>query len=145
MAYSLVAVKPNLKKADLDSPIFCKTGQPPPGSSNSRTINCQNATMDLFAAKLLNAAPGLNWPIVDATGLEGRWDFALEYQPNPPIAFAARGGNAAPDAPTPMAVDPNGSLTIFEAVQKLGLKLEARKRQLPVIVVDYLEQKPTEN
>jgi len=53
-------------------------------------------------------------------------------------APAARGEDAAPD--------PSGVLTIFEAVEKqLGLKLEKQKRTMPVIVIDHIEQKPTEN
>ena len=41
------------------------------------------------------------------------------------------------------ASDPGTS--IFESVQKLGLKLEARKSPLDNIVVDHLEKTPTEN
>ena len=42
--------------------------------------------------------------------------------------------------------EPTGALTLFEAVEKqLGLKLEMRKRSMSVIVIDHLEQKPTEN
>ena len=44
------------------------------------------------------------------------------------------------------ASDPNGSVTLFEAIEKqLGLKLEATKRPVPVFVIDHAEQKPTEN
>jgi uncharacterized protein (TIGR03435 family) len=44
------------------------------------------------------------------------------------------------------AADPSGGLTIFEAVEKqLGLKLEKRKRTVEMVVIDHLEQKPTEN
>jgi uncharacterized protein (TIGR03435 family) len=42
--------------------------------------------------------------------------------------------------------DPNGSLTLPEAMQKqLGLKLEMEKRPLPVLVVDHVEDRPSEN
>ena len=43
------------------------------------------------------------------------------------------------------ATDPDGRLTVFEALDKLGLKLEARKMPMPVLVIDRMEQKPTEN
>ena len=44
------------------------------------------------------------------------------------------------------ASDPTGALTIFEAVEKqLGLKLVAHKWNMPVTVIDHLEQKPTDN
>jgi len=36
--------------------------------------------------------------------------------------------------------------TIFESIEKqLGLKLETQKKQVPVIVIDKLQQKPTDN
>jgi uncharacterized protein (TIGR03435 family) len=45
------------------------------------------------------------------------------------------------------ASDPiGGGASVFDAVEKqLGLKLEARKRTLPVFVIDYIEEKPTDN
>jgi uncharacterized protein (TIGR03435 family) len=58
-----------------------------------------------------------------------------------------RGGNAGQsESAAPMASDPSGGLSIFEAIEKqLGLKLETQKRPLPVVVIDHLEQKPTDN
>jgi uncharacterized protein (TIGR03435 family) len=55
-------------------------------------------------------------------------------------------GAPSPDGVTPAASEPNGAVTLFEAVEKqLGLKLEAQKRPVPVLVIDHVEQKPTEN
>jgi uncharacterized protein (TIGR03435 family) len=45
----------------------------------------------------------------------------------------------------PIASDPSSGMTLFEAIEKVGLKLEKRKREMPVIVIDHIEQKPTEN
>jgi uncharacterized protein (TIGR03435 family) len=58
-----------------------------------------------------------------------------------------RGGDAgAAEGGMPAATEPTGVLSIFEAMEKqLGLKLEMHKRPMPVIVIDHLEQKPTEN
>jgi uncharacterized protein (TIGR03435 family) len=37
-------------------------------------------------------------------------------------------------------------LSLFDAVNKqLGLKLEMRKRPMPVLVIDRIEEKPTDN
>ena len=69
---------------------------------------------------------------------------------------AVGGGDGPPPPPPPgmmgagaavgSASEPVDSLTIFEALEKqLGLKLEKQKRNAPVIVIDHLEQKPTEN
>jgi uncharacterized protein (TIGR03435 family) len=150
-AYTLVAVKPKMKKADPDSRTFCKSANAPPNAPpGSQMITCQNATMAQFADRLLNMGPGLNWPVEDATEIEGGWDFTLTYT-RPQIIFngpaGGRGGDAGPaGAAIPTAADPSMGLTLFEAIEReLGLKLETRKRTLPVIVIDHLEQKPTEN
>ena len=46
----------------------------------------------------------------------------------------------------PSASNPTGGYTLFEAIEKqLGLKLEKQKRTMPVIVIDSMEQKPTDN
>ena len=78
----------------------------------------------------------LGRPILDKTGLEGLFDFKLHWTP-PPIA--APGIPAGPDA----ASDPSG-VSIFTAIQELGLKLEAAKAPLEVLVIESV-QRPTEN
>jgi uncharacterized protein (TIGR03435 family) len=148
-AYALAAAKPKLKKADPNSRSYCRTSNAPPGAPpGSRILTCQNATMELFAERLQNASPALAWPIRDATGLEGGWDLSLMFNPRPMMGMprAPMGDAGAANAPVPAASDPSGTYTIFEAMEKqLGLKLEKEKRSLPVIVIDHLEQKPTEN
>ena len=68
-----------------------------------------------------------------------------------PLGLQFRGQRLTPGAQfdpnaTSGATDPNGSLTLLEALQKqLGLKLEMGKRPLPVLVIDHVEDKPTEN
>jgi len=43
-------------------------------------------------------------------------------------------------------IDADGGLTPFEAVDRqLGFKLEPQKCPMPVLVIDHVEQKPTEN
>jgi uncharacterized protein (TIGR03435 family) len=55
-------------------------------------------------------------------------------------------GPAPPPGNTPEASDPTGALTLPEALSsQLGLKLEMQKRPLPVLVIDHVERKPTEN
>ena len=150
-AYSLIAAKPKLKKADPDSRIFCRRGQAAPGSPpGSQTVTCQNATMALFVEQL-QGTPGLNWPVLDATGLEGAWDFSLTYSIFP-AALLNAGGRGGPSGGEPQsgalpsASDPSGGYTIFEAIEKqLGLRLKAEKRNEKVIIVDHMETTPTEN
>jgi len=148
-AYSLVPAKPKMKKADPASRTYCKYGNAPAGAApGSQVLNCQNITMAQFADRLQNMVPELNWPVLDATGIEGAWDFALTFSRSAGMMMAAgRGGDAGQlGAGMPAASDPSGGYTIFEAVEKqLGLKLEMQKRSMPVFVIDHIEQKPTDN
>jgi uncharacterized protein (TIGR03435 family) len=153
-AYSLVAGKPKMKKADPASRTFCKSPNAPAGAPpGSRVLACQNITMAQFAERLQNMAPELSWPVLDATGLEGGWDFTLTFSQNFAFMNAAYVNAAGRSVDTgqagagaPAASDPSGGYTLFEAVEKqLGLKLETQKRPMPVIAIDHLEQKPTEN
>jgi uncharacterized protein (TIGR03435 family) len=55
------------------------------------------------------------------------------------------GGGAAGGAGTE-ASEPSGGLSLLDAVVKqLGLKLEQQKRPTPVLVIDRVERKPTDN
>ena len=71
--------------------------------------------------------------VVDKTGLSGNYDLTLTYTPE----------QASPDATAP-AIDPNGP-SIFTAVQEqLGLKLDAQRGPVKVLVVDSA-QRPVED
>jgi uncharacterized protein (TIGR03435 family) len=161
-AYTLVAVKPKMKKADPASRTKYKEGPGADGKDPrdktpilSRLVTCQNMTMARFAEKLKDIAPGyIHSPVLDATGLEGGYDFTLSFSAagltRAPVG-GAPGLGPAPPGSTPgdsgvAASDPNGAVTLFEAIEKqLGLKLEATKRPVSVLVIDHAEQKPTEN
>ena len=138
-AYTLVAVKPKMKKADPESRTHCirsngAAGSPP----GTQVFTCQNTTMAQFADLLRNQGPGLSWPVLDSTSLAGGWDFTLTFSPVPNAGPGAGDAGAAPD--------PTGGFTLFEAIERqLGLKLEMQKRPMPVTVIDHLEEKPTEN
>jgi uncharacterized protein (TIGR03435 family) len=114
-----------------------------------RLITCQNMTMARFADMLQGLAPGyIHAPVVDATGLDGAWDFTLSFSP----AGAKNGGGGRDGAPSGAAgganaaSDPNGALSLLDALPKqLGLKLEQTKRPVQVLVIDHIEQKPTDN
>jgi len=160
-AYTLIAVKPKMKKADPATRTRCKEGPGPDGKDPrdktpilSRLFACQGITMAQFADKLKTIGAGyIRTPVADATGLEGTYDFTLNFSVMGIAQIAGRGGRGGEPSPfTPSAdpsaavSDPNGALTLFEAIEKqLGLKLEAQKRPVPVLVIDHIEQKPIEN
>lgn len=84
---------------------------------------CQNVTMAELARQLPGLSRiGIDRPVVDKTGLDGTWDFHLDVQ------VASVNIGAVPEGPT-----------IFDAFDQLGLKLEARKVPLPVLLVDRIE------
>ncbi|HEY1753783.1 MAG TPA: TIGR03435 family protein [Bryobacteraceae bacterium] len=156
-AYTLLAPgKPKLQKtADPLVRTGCKEGPGPDGKDPrvanpilSRLITCQNITMAQFADMLPRLAGGyVRSEVLDATGLDGAYDFTLSFSANGIAQFVAQvqsGGAAAGGSAA--ASDPGGGLSLSDAVSKqLGLKLEIQKRPLPVVVVDHIEEKPSDN
>ena len=155
-AYTLVAVKPKLKKADPSSRTGCKLGNAPVvanfGSFSVPTllVTCKNITMAQFADQLqMIAGAYVRYPVLDATGIIGAWDFTFSFTAIPPNQLAGMRGAPPAALPAETAVaasDPVGGTSVFDAVEKqLGLKLEAQKRPYPVFVIDHIEEKPTDN
>jgi uncharacterized protein (TIGR03435 family) len=100
-------------------------------------LTVRNATMGNLVHLMQSAV--LDRPVVDQTGLEGKWDFNLKWTPDE-SQFAGMGIKVPPpsdaaDAPPPL----------FTAIQEqIGLKLESGKAPVPVLVLDHLE-KPSPN
>jgi uncharacterized protein (TIGR03435 family) len=154
-AYTLTAMNPKVKKADPTNRTGCKEGPGPDGKDPrvanpilGRLMSCSNMTMAQFAEALQQQAGGYIFsPVKDATGLEGAFDFTLSFSPaglvNPGgdnTALPRPAGDATP------ATDPSGALSLFDAISKqLGLKLEKQKRMAPVLVIDHIDEKPTDN
>jgi uncharacterized protein (TIGR03435 family) len=149
-AYTLVAAKPKLKKADPSGRTGCKSassgGVVSLGGSlplPSTQVTCQNMTMAQFADQLqIIAASYLRRPVVEATGLEGAWDFSFTFT-SINVAQLANLRAANPfgnPAEAAGASDPIGGTTLFDALEKqLGLKLEQQKRPYPVFVIENME------
>ncbi|MGA2880786.1 MAG: TIGR03435 family protein [Bryobacteraceae bacterium] len=97
----------------------------------------RNATMADFAGVMQTAV--LDRPVVDQTGLPGRYDFLLTWTPDE-TQFGGLGIKVPP--PTDKADAPPDLFTAIQ--QELGLKLESTKAPVEVLVVDKVE-KPTEN
>ena len=77
----------------------------------------------------------LDKPVVDQTGLTGRYDFQLRFTPDA-IQLANFGGLGPANA-----ADPNPPPDIFTAFeQQLGLKLQATKAVVDVMVIDRIER-----
>jgi uncharacterized protein (TIGR03435 family) len=157
-AYTLIAVKPKLTPADPLSRTRCKEGPGPDGKDPrvanpvlNRLLSCQNMNMAQIGDELQRVAPGYIYsPVLDATGIKGSWDFTLSFSSADLTKGGGGNGGPPPAVPTTGASattsDPNGALSLFDAVNKeLGLKLEKQRRPVPVLVIDHIEEKPTEN
>jgi uncharacterized protein (TIGR03435 family) len=146
-AYSLVAVKPKLAKADPSNRTGCARQNPAGSPGLGVRLVCQNITMAQLAEQLQGLeAARISYPVLDATGLEGAWDLTLNYSVvlNAGALFSAKAGD--PGATPREASDPTGAVSFTDAIEKqLGLKLEMRKRPEPVLVLDRIEEKPTDN
>lgn len=91
-----------------------------------------NTTMGEFSKAMMYV---LDKPVVDQTGLEGRWDFVVKWTPDV-SQFTAIGARIPPPGDNPNALP-----GLFTAIQEqIGLKLEAVKAPADVLVVDHAER-----
>jgi uncharacterized protein (TIGR03435 family) len=89
----------------------------------------RNVTM-ASVADILPSLAGLGRPVLDQTGLSGRFDFVVEWAPesNGPLPPNA---DAQPDSQGP---------TFLEALgEQLGLKLKSTRGPVQALVVDHVE------
>jgi uncharacterized protein (TIGR03435 family) len=70
----------------------------------------------------------LGEPVIDQTGIAGHYDFRLRFD----------------DSDTTGAATATGIGSVFSAVREIGLKLEAKKLPVEVLVIDSVEP-PSEN
>jgi len=135
--YALVVAKggPKLKENPGTAGGRQGIGMRPGGQANGTA-----APLALLANLLSNV---LSRPVIDRTGLTGKYDFELKWTPDAGQEIGPPGG-LPPGVVPPPPPDPNGP-TIFTALQEqLGLRLESAKGPMEMIVVDRVE-KPSEN
>jgi uncharacterized protein (TIGR03435 family) len=94
------------------------------------------APLSLLAIQL---SQQLGYSVIDKTGLSGNYDFKLAWTPDAPAP-----GGRADGSSLPSPSDSSGP-SIFTAIREdLGLRLQAAKGPVEVIVIDHVE-KPKEN
>jgi uncharacterized protein (TIGR03435 family) len=156
--YALIVAKDGLKmkptKPDQDAP---ETDAPPAGDTpipgngqqprmgrhmlmmNPGHLESTGTSLDMLAHILSRQ---LSRTVVDKTGLAGEYDFTLDYTPdNMPMP-----PHGAPeDGAKSQTQSDQGGPSLFTAVEEqLGLKLQATKGMVDVIVIDHIDL-PTEN
>lgn len=159
--YAMVVAKggPKLKPAEKEAaPVGNQIGDPgkggmPPRGNMMIQVDGAAAHLKAPAATLPNLAEMLSRfserPVVDMTGIQGQYDFDLVFSPETmggmpggrPGPMPPPGGGQHPTADAP--AESAGS--IYESVQRYGLKLEPRKAPMEVVIVDQIEKTPTEN
>lgn len=100
-------------------------------------LGVRNANMGDFCGLLQNAV--LDRPVIDQSGLTGRFDFQLKWTPDD-SQFAGMGAKIPP--PTDAADAPPNLYTAIQ--EQIGLKLDATRAPADVIIVDHVE-KPSAN
>lgn len=105
------------------------------GGRGPGSIGVRNATMEQFAGFL--QARIVDRPVVDKTGLTGKYDFTLTWRPD-------NLDSQPPNAP-PLPADIESRPDIFGAMQEqLGLRFQPERTAVEVLVVDKAA-KPSEN
>jgi uncharacterized protein (TIGR03435 family) len=94
-------------------------------------LGSRNTTLDLIA-KSLPSLGQLGRPLIDRTGLTGRYDFTLTWALNP-------GGSLPPESEALQAP------SFLEALkEQLGMRIEAAKLPIQTLVIEHVER-PSEN
>ncbi len=101
-------------------------------SSDGETMKCEwtQTSIGVLTNRIENLLrPGkVDIPVVDRTGISGKFDFNLEF----PVIRS-----------TSDLIDIVTNLS--DALRKVGLQLESIKLSVPVVVIDHLERNPTPN
>jgi uncharacterized protein (TIGR03435 family) len=125
--YALTEAKGGAKLQTAAQPQAPYTFSAKPGHASGSSLS-----LPAFADRLGRPVFQLDRQVVDLTGLKGLFDLTLDWGPQ-----STQVENQTDSVPGP---------SIFTALQEqLGLKLEARKVPLEVLVVDFAEKAPTEN
>jgi bla regulator protein blaR1 len=120
-------------------PAMCHVTGMKPASPGLLLVASRDTTMELLAGMVQtngSTAGELEEPVVDRTGLNGTFDYSIEYggalgPVQPP----------EPDAPPPESTGP----TFLQALRdQLGLKLAPSRAPIRTISIDHVE-KPSEN
>jgi uncharacterized protein (TIGR03435 family) len=98
-------------------------------------ITAQGVTTANLAGELTQM---LGHPVTDRTGLAAAYDFKLQFTPDDRLQAP---GGAAPNERPGLPLSDSDEPSLFAAIQEqLGLKLEAGKGPVEIIVIDHVER-----
>jgi len=112
---------------------------------NNGKFEIKKVNMDMLARQLERY---VDRPIVDMTDLKGNYDLTVAVTPEDYqtmlIRAAVNAGMVLP--PQVLQLLDSGSIaSLIDGLQQLGLKMEARKAPLDLLVIDQMSKTPTEN
>jgi uncharacterized protein (TIGR03435 family) len=118
-------------------PPQCGTAGGFQGTTEGTWFGSRNTTMGLLAQDIYAQASRLgelDKPVVDQTGLEGKFDYILEL----PAGMIS----LVPKPPNPD--EPSGTRFLNAVREQLGLKLERSRGEIRALMIDHIER-PSEN
>jgi len=119
------------------------------GSSFSFSENKFEAKRLTMAALAATLERFLDRPIVDMTGLNGSYDLAVNVTAEDYRAMLIRSAVVAgvilPPEVLRILDGASSPASLFDGIEKLGLRLESRKAPLDLLVIDGALKTPTEN
>lgn len=127
-AFQLVVGKhgPKLRRSSGSGDADCEWNELPASDYGGIHRICTHMTMADFADWLPWLGRGyVDRPVIDRTGLTGSYDFRLDWV-------------------SPRRIN-DGGLTIFDALTKIGLRLEESKVPVMITVVDHIEKLAEDN
>ncbi len=148
--YALVVDKNGPKFKDSDPSSNFIRGRPGQvGFSATPRVSGIKGSMTMTAlARLLSGK--LDGPVQDVTGLQGTYDIDLSWVPDRSLEKMGRWAEHY-EATHPSSTDPGAGPTtelgdLFTSIQtSLGLRLESRRGNVEVVVIDHIERVPTGN
>ena len=97
------------------------------------SLGGRNVTLAQISDALTREDSGVKRPILDKTGLAGKYDFSIEFMPTEPPQYST------------YSAEQNGGPPFEEALRnQLGLKLEPSTGSVDVLVIDHIEE-PSQN
>lgn len=109
-------------------PIACGNMGPVAATAPGRArLVGRGVTMARLASFITNPVTGIDRPVIDRTGLNGTFDFTIEWSP-------------APDSAQPQVTSQDDGPTFLQALRdQLGLSLTRARGSVDAIVIDRIE------
>ena len=162
--FALVVGKAGLKLKEAETPASLPDGPPPdgprgmgrgPGVRMMMSPNGIQLTGQMTMTQLADALTRqLARPVQDHTELNKTYDVDITWMPDSmdgarmgPMGGGpgGPGGPSGPGGPEGAHAAPEAALTLAQALDGVGLKLDARKSPAEVLTIDHAERAPVEN